>query len=180
MRRAPQRNQAASNARRARQGRGSTGKRTNRGGAGEPNTLAPRTRASPAPSTKPTVPPAIASINCSARKMPATDSVGRADGFHDADFGATLEHRGGGSGGHGERRSDQRGESDDPEQRADVREDFAFGFGHAANRAHVRAGQNLLDLVADRGNVGRAEPAVVFGGRQRLRDRARRARRRAW
>ena len=32
-----------------------------------------------------------------------------------------------------------------------------------------RPGQHLLDLVADRGNVGRAEPAVVFRGRQRFR-----------
>ncbi len=62
----------------------------------------------------------------------------------------------------------KRGERDDPKQGADVRENFAFGIGDAANGADVGAGQNLADLVADRGNVGRAEPAVIFGGSERL------------
>ena len=39
----------------------------------------------------------------------------------------------------------------------------ALSIGHAPDRAHIRAGQDLLDLETDRGNVWRAEPAVVFG-----------------
>ena len=102
------------------------------------------------------------------RKKNASDQdVGRADGFHDANFRAPLKHRRSRSGRNGQRRCDQSRKRHDPQQRADVRQDFSFRIGHAANRPHVRARQNLRDLVTDRRNVRRAEPLVEFGGRQR-------------
>ena len=65
-------------------------------------------------------------------------------------------------------RTHQRGQRDDPKQRAHMRKNLALGIRYAPNRMHVRSGQHFLDLVADRRNVGRAEPAVVFSGRQRF------------
>ncbi len=94
------------------------------------------------------------------------EGVARTESFHHADLGATFEDGGGGSGGDAERGSDQRGERDDPQQRADAREDAAFRIGDAADGVDFGAGQHGSDLIADRGNVGRAEPAVVLGGSQ--------------
>ena len=48
------------------------GKRTKRGGAGEPNTLVQGLARSPRQERSQIVPPTSASINCSARKIPAT------------------------------------------------------------------------------------------------------------
>ena len=122
-----------------------------------------------APRTKPTAPPAIASISCSVRKMAVTSAFVAPMAFMMpisprrsitvvAEVAADRQ-----------RGRDQRRERDDPQQCADAREDAALGIGDAADRVHVRAGQHLLDLVADRRNVRRAEPAVVFGGRERFR-----------
>ena len=102
------------------------------------------------------------------KKNAANEGVGGTDGFHDADFGAALQNDSRGSGSNGERGGEKSGERDDPKQGADVRENFAFAIGDAANGADVGAGENLADLVADRRNVGRAEPAVIFGGSERL------------
>ena len=125
----------------------------------------------PAPSTKPIAPPATASINCSARKIPATTALvapiafmmptsARRSSTVAADVAATASAA-----------AISAAKRNDPKQRAHVRQDFSFGIGHAANGANVRTRQNLRDLIADRRNVGRAEPVVVFFGRQRCGSR---------
>ena len=95
----------------------------------------------PRPARNPIAPPAIASINCSARKMPSTSAFVRADCFHDADFGASLNHGRRRSRGNGKRCRDQRRERDDPQQRADARQNAAFRFSDTANSADIGAGQ---------------------------------------
>ena len=92
----------------------------------------------------------------------ADHPLARADGFHQSDFGAPLEHGGRRSRADGQRRGDQSGEGHEPHQRADARQDAAFAFGHAANHTRFRSGKRLLNLQRDRRNVGAAIPAVII------------------
>ncbi len=180
MRRAPQGNQAAQRWRRAR--------RAPESRAEEPSAAqqACRTRSRPArarghaPKTKPIAPPTSASINCSARKMPPTSAFvapiafmmpisARRSSTVAAEVAATA--------------SAAAISAASVTIQSSVLTCERILPSVSATRRIARTsvpGSTCLDLVADRRNVGRAEPAVVFGGRHATGIRARRAHRRAW
>ena len=94
-----------------------------------------------------------------------TDGAGAgADGFHETNFRAAFDNRGGRMRLQPEHGGQQGSERRKPEQRTDAREDAAFSFSHAANHVGVNAGQDLFYLIGDGRGVGAAGPALEIGG----------------
>ena len=82
-------------------------------------------------------------------KNPAHQSIARAYRLHHADFRAPLQHGGRGSSRNGERSSAQCRQRDNPQQRADARQNAALSFRYSPDRVDLSSRQHGSNLVAD-------------------------------
>ena len=168
-RRPPQGNQAADQRDQRRDAKRDGQQHHARRGRRTEHALAEHARQCPRPTRKPRAPPTNASIRCSARKSAVTDVFvapiafmmpisARRSSTVAADVAATASAAAISAASVTIQSSVLTCERIFPSESATCR----------IARTSV-AGQHLLDLIADRRNIWRAEPAVVFGGRQRFR-----------
>ena len=89
-----------------------------------------------------------------------------ADGFEQADFLAALHDGGCDQVGNAQRRTDEAQGCDQDHEQLGLIQNGAFAFGHLPNGACDRAGNDLLNLIADSADVGRAVPGFIVPGGQ--------------
>ena len=95
------------------------------------------------------------------KKQDGHCQIAGAQSLHQANFAATLKHRGRHGGGNRQRRGQQRRQRDQEHQSLDARKHRAFILRHLADLLGVGVRNGLLQLECDGLRIRRAVPAVV-------------------